>query len=509
MIQWCRVTTWSIFGGQDKSKLGQNLTTHSVSCSFWSLSFLEFFPCSRHHTKYSQVDRTVNRMKSAQNNTVWLCWSLCLENRRQYSRTRGDCDQLHLSHLLILVAVMMLCCLANSAHSYDKSVTPTPLPTTTHSRCTQTNNSTLVIFVKSPSSTDPDNDTTCGLSLETACTSLLAASESDWYRSTNATTVVIGLVGDRRQNCSISLGSCGTIFLITDFTSRSLQHLCLKSFSNLGCSDAKLVHNIDNVCKPSMGDLRPALMFTHTRFGHVPDQRFIEISFIHFSQNLRLSAVIASKYFSSFVMTHCIFSSKDIEISVDFESPFTRNDEVLIENCTFLGTRSRNIISVSHFDSNNLAVTLAGCTFIDIGGNRWVKPRFPLLKFTSSRAKTSHFNVLNTQFINIRPHTIVFITDGFRNIFFRNCNFSSNRALQSMDYLAGTITILVDPPEASVLLENCSFSNLAIQGVYIASQNRTIISLTTRNVTFAGLLGHKFAFAKVKCNLDNVLDYHE
>ena len=448
-------------------------------------------------------------MKSAQNNTVWLCWSLCLENRRQYARTRGDCNQLHLSHLLILVLVTTLCCLANTAHSYDKSITPIPLPKTTHSRCAQTNNSTLVLFVKSPSSSDPDNDTTCGLSLETACTSLLAASECDWYRSTNATTVVIGLVGDRRQNCSISLGSCETIFLITNFTNRSLQHLSLKSFSNLGCSVAKLVHNIGNVCKPSMGDLRPALMFTHTSFGQVPDQLFIEISFIHFSQNLLLSAFIASKYFRSFVMTHCIFSSKDTEIRVKLESPFTRDDEVLIENCTFLGTRSRNIISVSHFDSNTLSVTLVGCTFIDIGGNQWVQPRFPLLKFTSLNATTSHFNVFNTQFINIRPHNIIFITDGFRNIFFRNCNFSSNRAQQSMDYLAGTITILVDPPEASVLLENCSFSNLAIQGVYIASQSRTITSLTTRNVTFTGVLGHKFSFAKVKCNLDSGLDYHE
>ena len=470
---------------------------------------LEFFPCSRHHTKHAQVDRTVKRMMSVQNNTVWLCWSLCLENRRQYSRTRGDCDQLHLSRLLVLVLVMMLCCLANTAHSYDKSITPTPLPTTTHSRCAQTNKNTLVIFVKSPSSTDPDNDTTCGLSLEAACTSLLAASESDWYRSTNATTVVIGLVGDRRQNCSISLGSCGTIFLITDFTSRSLQHLCLKSFSNLGCSDAKLVHNTDNGCKQSMGDLRPALMFSHTRFGQVPDQRCIEISFIHFSQNLRLSAAISSKYFSSFVMTHCIISSKDIEISVDFESPFTRNDEVLIENCTFLGTRSRNIISVSHFDSNTLSVTIVGCTFIETGGHQLALPKFPLLNFTSLRSKTSHFNVFNTQFINIKPYKIIFIVSGFRNIFFRNCNFSSNRALRSMDYLAGVITILVDPPEASVLLENCSFSNLAIQGVYIASQTRTTTSLTTRNVTFTGVLGHKFAFAKVKCNLDNVLDYHE
>ena len=405
---------------------------------------------------------------------------------------------------------MMLCCFANRAHSYDKSTTPTCLSTTSHSRCAQTNNSTLVIFVKSPSPTDPDNDTTCGLSLETACTSLLAVSESDWYRSTNATAVVIGLVGDRHQNCSISLGSCEPILLIPDFTSLALQHLSLKSFSDLGCSAAKLVYNIDNVCQPRIGYLRPALMFSHTRFGQIPDQRFIEISFIHFSQNLLLSAVIASKYFSSFVMTHCIFSSEDIEISVDFKSPFDPNGEVLIENCTFLSSGIRNMISVSHYDSNILSVTLADCMFIDIGRREQVPRVNPVLMFMSFHAKTSFFNMFDTQFINFRPHDRHLLIDGYENILFRNCKFSSDRNLQSKDYLAGTITIRVDSPGSSVQLENCTFSNLAIQVVYIASRTtRTTTSLTTRNVTFAGVLGHKFAFENVKCNLDNVLDYHE
>ena len=404
---------------------------------------------------------------------------------------------------------MMLYCFANRAHSYDKSTTPTCLPTTSHSRCAQTNNSTLVIFVKSPSPTDPDNDTTCGLSLETACTSLLAASESDWYRSTNATAVVIGLVGDRHQNCSISLGSCEPILLITDYTSLALQHLSLKSFSDLGCSVAKLVHNIGNVCKEIWGNLIPALVFTDTRSGQVPDQLFIEISFIHFSQNLRLFAVIRSKYFSSFVMTHCTFSPRDIAIRVEFRSPSDPNGEVIIENCTFLGSRSTNMISVSHRDSYTLSVTLAGCMFIGIGRHEQVPQVNPVLKFTSLRAKTSFFNMFDTQFINFRPYDIHLLINGYENILFRNCKFSSNRNLRSMDSIFGTITIRVDSPEASTLLENCTFSNLAIHGVYIASNTGATTSLTTRNVTFTGVMNHKFSFEGVRCNIDNVLDYHE